>query len=81
MAYTRSTPEKIDDDYLKWITQEFEAIEQEFSIQDMVRLKRLNVAPKKTYVGLIVLADGTNWNPGAGQGFYGYYNGTWNKLG
>lgn len=26
------------------------------------------------------LADGDNWNPGAGRGFYGYYNGTWHAL-
>lgn len=41
----------------------------------------LNVAPPRPRDGLTVLADGTNWNPGSGQGVYTYYNSTWNKLG
>jgi len=31
--------------------------------------------------GMIAYADGVNWNPGSGEGFYGYYNGAWHKLG
>jgi hypothetical protein len=40
-----------------------------------------HAAPNKVYDGLTVLADGTDWNPGGGQGVYTYYAGTWNKLG
>lgn len=41
-----------------------------------------HVAPEKPRDGDIRLADGTNWNPTAGgQGFYGYYNSAWHKLG
>jgi hypothetical protein len=46
-----------------------------------VSLRELNVVPKRLYTGLTVLADGTNWNPGAGRGVYTYYNAIWNKLG
>lgn len=38
-------------------------------------------APSKLVTGTIVLADGTDWNPGSGAGFYGYYAGSWHKLG
>lgn len=40
------------------------------------------VAPKKPRGGMIKLADGTYWNPGAGRGVYWYdeNNATWNKL-
>lgn len=38
-------------------------------------------APQKIRDGMIVLADGTKWNPGSGAGFYGYYGGSWKKLG
>lgn len=39
-------------------------------------------APSKPKDGMVVLADGTSWNPSAGgQGFYGYYGGSWKKLG
>lgn len=40
----------------------------------------LHVEPEKVFEGLVVGADGTDWNPGAGQGIYAYYNSTWNKL-
>lgn len=39
------------------------------------------VAPNPARDGMIRLADGTQWNPGSGQGFYGYYNGAWHLLG
>lgn len=44
-------------------------------------LDMTHVAPPKPRAGMIRLADGVNWNPGAGQGVYCFYNGTWNKLG
>ena len=44
-------------------------------------LTKLTVAPVTPYNGMIVYADGTSWNPGSGEGYYGYYNSTWNKLG
>lgn len=40
-----------------------------------------HVAPPKPREGMVRLADGTDWNPGAGQGVYCFYNSTWNKLG
>lgn len=48
---------------------------------DLLNLVATNVAPDKPELGDIRLADGTNWNPGAGIGFYGYHSGAWNKLG
>jgi len=44
-------------------------------------LEELNAEPVRKYTGLIVLADGTNWNPGSGQGVYCYYGGGWHFLG
>ena len=48
---------------------------------DAVLLKQWNAEPDKTYDGLVVYADGTNWNPGSGEGVYCFYNSSWNKLG
>lgn len=39
------------------------------------------VAPSKPRDGMVVLADGTSWNPGSGEGFYGYRAGAWRFLG
>jgi len=40
----------------------------------------LHAAPRRAREGMIAVADGTNWNPGAGKGLYEYDGGAWNKL-
>ena len=50
---------------------------------DTFRLEPTNVAPTKPRDGDIRYADGTNWNPGAGQGIYAYIDDgspAWEKL-
>lgn len=46
-----------------------------------LKLDLLSKPPKKYSDGTIVLADGTNWNPGSGAGYYGYRAGAWRFLG
>ena len=49
-------------------------------VTNSISLVPRNVEPRKVYEGLIVYADGTDWNPGSGKGVY-VYNGTaWVKL-
>ena len=40
-----------------------------------------DVAPTKVKDGMVCAADGTNWNPGSGQGVYVYYGAAWHLLG
>ncbi|MGW8178205.1 MAG: hypothetical protein ACWGQW_05470 [bacterium] len=40
----------------------------------------LHEEPEKYYTGMLVLADGTDWDPGSGEGIYCYYDAQWNKL-
>lgn len=47
---------------------------------EAVFLAKLNAAPAKYKDGMVVYADGTNWNPGGGEGVYCRYGGAWNKL-
>lgn len=37
--------------------------------------------PSKYRDGLVVFADGTDWNPGSGAGVYVYRGGAWHFLG
>lgn len=38
--------------------------------------------PNRIFPGLVVYADGTQWNPGGGEGLYRYsLGGTWVKVG
>lgn len=46
-----------------------------------IYLDTLNAAPAVLVDGMIVKADGVNWNPGAGAGVYCYYGAAWNLLG
>ncbi len=51
------------------------------TVTDTVQLRPQAVAPAKPRAGLLVEADGTNWNPGSGAGLYIYRAGAWVFLG
>lgn len=63
------------------LQEELERIERALGEFDVMKLAELHREPAKRRSGMTVLADGTDWNPGAGQGVYTYYAGTWHKLG
>lgn len=69
------------EDLIQQTQRELDRISETFQLLPHVQLKELHNAPEKPRTGMIVLADGTNWNPGSGAGFYGYYGGSWSKLG
>ena len=74
------TPGRVADSEVQ---TELEAVSRETQQPTVLGLvlQELNAAPDRVIEGLTVLADGTNWDPGSGQGVYTYYNATWNKLG
>jgi len=41
----------------------------------------LYAAPPKPAEGMVVMADGVTWNPGAGRGVYCYHGAAWAFLG
>lgn len=64
------------------IEQELQAIAEAMQFpRPELLLGMLYVAPTKPRDGMIVLADGVNWNPGSGAGYYGYRAGAWRFLG
>lgn len=68
-------------DAVAYFKRELENLERAFVLSMPNPLDELHVAPNKVFTGLTVLADGTDWNPGSGQGVYTYYAGAWHKLG
>lgn len=80
MEYRVGSP-PTDDETAQWVQRELDQIAQAFQEQNHVLLVELNVAPDKPRTGMTVLADGTNWDPGAGVGVYTYYGAAWHKLG
>ncbi len=68
-------------DLEEYVQDQFSQIEQAFQEQDYVFLVKLYVEPSRPRDGLVVYADGTEWDPGSGEGVYVYYGAAWNKLG
>jgi hypothetical protein len=64
-----------------WAMDQFAQIAGVISALHLGQEKIQYTPPKQVYDGLIMLADGTRWNPGSGKGFYGYYSGAWHFLG
>ena len=80
MAYI---PMQVPSDPAQWpgfLLQELQNIARSTDTS-IAHLSELNKAPAKPRAGMVVLADGTNWNPGSGSGFYGYRGGVWHFLG
>ena len=66
---------------VEYIQRELRRVSEVFEGVKAVELDELHVEPTKPRNGLIALADGTDWNPGSGAGFYGYSAGAWVFLG
>lgn len=65
-----------------WLSQELLNIQTALQgPSSFLLLDKQYVAPSRIFEGMVVLADGTQWNPGSGAGFYGYRDGSWKLLG
>lgn len=64
-----------------YIKEQLSEVSDNLSLIDNLTLVELHAEPVKPRTGMVVLADGTNWNPGSGAGFYGYRGGAWALLG
>lgn len=69
------------EELVAYVLRELRAVSAAMELARAGRIDKSYVAPTKTEEGLVVLADGVSWNPGAGAGVYCYYGGAWNRLG
>jgi len=69
------------EDLVAWLQDNHRSIAVELNAKLDNPMRMLYAVPQRVRDGMIVLADGTTWNPGSGGGFYGYYAGAWHKLG
>lgn len=65
---------------IAFLRTELDIIARAFREQDEVQLKELHNEPAKLRAGMVVFADGTDWNPGSGVGVYVYTGSAWSKL-
>lgn len=61
-----------------WLQDQLNKFER--YILEEARAPTLRREPNNPLEGMIVIADGIDWDPGSGGGFYGYRNGSWEKL-
>jgi len=77
--YIKGIPTGTPESYLSF---ELEKVQRAFADpNEFLLLQNRAKAPERARVGMVALADGTNWNPGSGAGVYCYHSGQWNKLG
>jgi hypothetical protein len=81
MAFEVEQPPHDINSLANYVRRMFDRVATQFRQVDNVRLPELHVEPAKPRTGMIVLADGTDWDPGSGAGFYGYRGGAWHLLG
>lgn len=65
---------------VKWVESEFQKLARSQQEAGLVPMQELHVAVDKPREGMIIRADGTNWNPGQGKGTYERVNGVWRKM-
>lgn len=77
MSYkpAQATPKDLPN-LVRYVFRELTRIGQEFSTLNNP-VPTLNTAPERPREGLMVIADGANWNPGSGNGLYVYMNNAW----
>jgi len=74
-------PGPLPHDVWGWLQRELQSIsEASQRVAPYLHLDVRNVAPERPRDGMLVIADGTNWNPGSGAGAYAHIGGSWVKL-
>lgn len=67
-------------DLLEYVERELSAIARSSTNEREALINQRNAEPIRPREGHLVYADGTNWDPGSGQGFYVYAGGAWLRL-
>lgn len=85
MGYRPSDVSNVESvqDLAQWVYTEFLKLAEHLEAGDLEALyfAPLHAAPARPIEGMVVWADGTDWNPGAtGSGLYKYDSGAWVKL-
>lgn len=78
-------PSPIPQDYSplrSWLATQFRRVADTLRAPTVsgVRFDILHSEPSRFVNGDVVMADGTDWNPGAGMGLYQRIGGAWVKL-
>jgi len=76
-----STQPTTMEEMVAWVEREHRKIQQAISAGKAQRIEFLTDEPEKRFDGLMVGADGLNWNPGQGKGVYVWFDTAWKFMG
>ena len=80
VTYYEPGPLPLDNEDLGiYVVTELKRLGNTILNQSHLRTERIHAEPEKPRGGDIVYADGSDWNPGSGEGIY-WYGTSWNKL-
>lgn len=83
MAYVPTQPPSSPSQLQDWLRREFDAIAQAMrmsvSAPSMI-LQQANNEPSRILPGMVVYADGTNWDPAVGEGLYWFVDEHWVRI-
>ena len=83
MAYVKYEVPVDYRDLPTYLNEELRRIEDAQTITPVfnsISLTPQSIAPSNPVNGSVYYADGTGWNPGSGEGFYGYERGSFRKI-
>jgi len=80
MSYLPESPPSSSEDLVTYLWQELSRVSAAINEGYAAKFETLYVAPAKPRDGMVCIADGVYWNPGAGQGVYSYFSSAWHKL-
>lgn len=81
MAYQMTPPPQDPAQLSEYLMRELAKLQEDLGGSvTRTNYATLYAEPDKKRNGDVVYADGTSWNPGSGEGFYGYEAGAWVKL-
>lgn len=63
--------------FANYVEQELAAVSRELGETTALDLRQSFREPKRPRIGMLVYADGTEWNPGSGEGLYVFKSGGW----
>ena len=66
---------------VEWVARQLRRIVSESALTPHVVFSVLAVEPAKPALGLVVYADGVQWDPGSGAGLYRYNGSAWVFVG
>lgn len=70
MSYSPKIPPTEQKDFLPYLDDELVKIATVINDVQAGVHEVLYAQPSRVVVGMVVLADGTSWNPGSGEGLY-----------